>query len=179
MTTKHVFYHADRYGSLKEKQEILLNDKNLSYFGDAYWNALQTKRVDEMNVSERREFLLEQIRREPRYSAYSSRMQSIFAANTIPEAILFANSIIPRPDYPIPIIEVFADRFWSLDSNWLDYNNDSMTYEYYRNYWEAKISNHCPLDGERRPPRLEVMIALPATTGKIVCLADQIMSNHL
>ncbi len=51
----------------------------------------------------------------------TSRLQSIFAANTVAEAIVFANSIIPKPNHAIPIIEIFADRFWTLDSNWLDY----------------------------------------------------------
>jgi hypothetical protein len=165
---RHVFYHADRGASLKEGQEILLNENQLSYFGKAYWPAIQTKRFEDMNPMEQREFLLEQIKRESRYSLYASRMQAIFAANTIHEAIVFATSIIPKPPYSIPIIEIYADRFWTLDSNWLDYTDDSMRQKYYRNYWDGRISNHCPGQGERRPPRLEVMIALPVITGKVV-----------
>lgn len=33
----------------------------------------------------------------------------------------FAQTIFPIPDNPIPIFEIFADRFWTLDSTWLDY----------------------------------------------------------
>jgi hypothetical protein len=168
MARRHIFYHADRGASLKENQEIVLNEEGLSRFGTAYWPAFQIKTIHEMNESERREFFLEQIRSENRYSAYSSRLQSIFAANTISEAIKFAESITPRPTHPIPIIEIYAERFWSLDSNWLDYDSGSETCDYYRSYWEGKISNHCPTIGDRRPPRIEVMIALPATAGKIV-----------
>ncbi|MDO6435609.1 hypothetical protein Q4E93_33660 [Flavitalea sp. BT771] len=125
-----------------------------------------------MNSAQLREYYLETIKREPRYHLYSSRLQSIFAANSIPEAIVFANSIEPKPKHPIPIIEIYATRFWNLDSNWLDFEPGPNRIDLYRDYWEAKISNHCPDVGERRPPRLEVMIALPATAGKIVHIVE-------
>lgn len=149
---KHIFYHADRGATLKEGQEINLDESGLSYFGRTYWLIFQTKSFEEMNSAQQREFGLEQIRRQPDFSLYASRMQSIFAANSISEAIVFANSISPKPNHPIPIIEVFADRFWTLDSNWLDYDNESKLFEYYWNYWQGKISNHCPQNDERRPP---------------------------
>jgi hypothetical protein len=169
---KHIFYHADRSASLKEEQEIKLGKNGLSYFGNTYWPIFQAKSVEEMNPAQQREFYLEQIRNEPRYFLFTSRLQSIFAANTISEAIIFCNSILPKPNHTVPIIEIFADRFWTLDSNWLDYENKSPRFEYYRNYWEGKITNHCPEVGERRPPRLEVLIPLPAMTGKIVDIVE-------
>jgi len=172
MNTKHVFYHADRASLLKENQEITLDENGLSYFGRAYWDILQTKKLEEMNIAQQREFHLENIKRESRYSLYSSRLQSIFAANTINEAIIFAKSIVPKPSYPIPIIEIFGNRFWNLDTNWLDYEGSLTNLNNYRNYWNGLITNHLPVVGERRPPRLEVMIALPATTGKIVHLVE-------
>lgn len=170
---RHVFYHADRAGSLKEYQEIILDESNLSYFGKVYWSAFQSKRVEEMEPAQQREYFLHQIKQEPRYSLYSSRLQSIFAANSITEAIVFANTLNPKPNHPIPIIEIYADRFWTLDSNWLDYDGGANQFEYYRNYWDGIISNHRSETGERRPPRLEVMIALPAITGKIVHIVER------
>ncbi|MFT3824167.1 MAG: hypothetical protein QM731_09615 [Chitinophagaceae bacterium] len=169
----HVFYHADRSGTLKEGQEIVLDHNNLSYFGRSYWSIISTKSVDEMDESQQREYYLEMVRQEREYSLYASRMQSIFAANSIAEAIVFANSIEPRSEHPIPIVEIFADRFWSLDSNWLDFKDspDRRIANYY-SYWDAHITNHCPERGDRRAPRLEVMIALPATAGKIVYVVE-------
>lgn len=171
-TRKHVFYHADRAASLKENQPIELDENKLSYFGRVYWPIFQTKKVEEMTSVQKREYYLDKVKKEPRYTLYSSRLQSIFAANTIAEAIIFANSILPKPAHPIPIIEILADKFWILDSNWLDYENESKRIELYRNYWDGLISNHAPIEGERRPPRLEVIIALPATTGKIVHIVE-------
>lgn len=170
---KHVFYHADRAASLQEGKEIELNENNLSYFGNTYWPFFKSTRVEDMSPEHQREFYLEEIKKEHKYSLYSSRLQSIFAANTIADAVIFANSIVPKPNHPIPIIEIFADRFWTLDSNWLDYVGDrSRQLECYRYYWEGIISNHCPKEGERRPPRLEALIALPATAGKIVHIVE-------
>ena len=169
---KHLFYHADRSASLSENQEIILGEDSLSNFGRIYWPTLKTKHVEEMDSNQQREFHLENIKNEPRYSLYASRLQSIFAANTLAEAIVFANSIFPKPNHAIPIIEIFADKFWTLDSNWLDYEGGSNKLENYRKYWDGIISNHRPQVGERRPPRLEVLIPLPAVTGKIVHVVE-------
>lgn len=167
-----VFYHADRLGSLKEHQDIVLKANGLSAFGSVYWPAFQSKHVHEMNNAERREFYLEEIRKEERYSLYASRLKSIFAANSLAEAIIFANSIDPRPNHPIPIIEIFSNKFWSLDSNWLDFLAGERTIDNFRNYWDGIITNHRPINGERRPPRIEVMIQLPARTGRIVHVVE-------
>lgn len=170
---RHVFYHADRSASLKEGQKIELDENRLSRFGAAYFSALQTKAVQHMNDVELRELYLEEIRKKPQYSLYESRLQSMFAALTIEDAIVFGNSIVPKPDHPIPIFEILTDRFWTLDSNWLDYKCDiQQQIDYYWNYWDGRITNHCPQVGERRPPRLEIMIALPATAGKIVHIIE-------
>ncbi len=166
------FYHADRNRSLTENQEITLSENGLSVFGNIYWPAFQSKSIQEMNKAEMREFYLEEIRKEERYSLYTSRLQSIFAANSLAEAIIFANSIQPRPDHPIPIIEILSNNYWSLDSNWLDFIAGEKVIDYYRNYWDGLITNHRPLTGERRPPRIEVMIPLPARTGKIVHIVE-------
>lgn len=168
----HRFFHADRSRSLKEGQAILLNEKNLSYFGAVYWDAITTKDQKNMTSAELREYHLENVRQEPKFSNYTSRMQSMFAANSIDEAIWFANSVEPKPEYDIPIIEIYASKFWTLDMNWLDYDTSAeMQLNYYREYWHAAISNHCPPHGDRRPPRLEVLIALPAKAGSIVAYA--------
>lgn len=172
MNRQHVFYHADRSASLKENQAITLDENGLSYFGRAYWHTFQTNRLEELDEAQQREFHLEKIKKEPRYSLYASRLQSIFAANTINEATIFANTIVPKSTHPIPIIEIFADRFWNLDTNWLDFEGSLTSLNNYRNYWEGLITNHHPTVGERRPPRLEVMIALPAMTGKIVHVVE-------
>jgi hypothetical protein len=169
---KHIFYHADRAATLKEGQELLLDENGLSYFGKVYWPAIQDKQFDEMNDAEQREFCLHQIHSRPEYSLYTSRLQSIFAASSIAEAIVFANSIEPKPNHPIPIIEIFSDRFWTLDTVWLDYVIRTDGLDHFVNYWKGKISNHHPKVGERMPPRLEVMIALPATAGKIVYIVQ-------
>ncbi len=169
---RHVFYHADRDASLKEGQPITLDENNLSYFGKVYWPTFQTKPPGEMTRTQQREFYLEAIKSEFRYSNYASRLQSIFAANTVEEAIIFAKNITPLPNHPIPIFELFAERFWNLDSNWLDYEGDEPREIHYRNYWDGIISNHVPVVGARRPPRLEVMIAFPAVPGKIVHIVE-------
>lgn len=165
----HKFYHADRYASLKENQLIELDERGLSRFGSEYWPIISQRDMSKMNEPQLREFLLEEIRKETQFSAYTSRLQSIFGANSLSEAIWFAQSIEPVPKHEIPIIEIYAEKFWSLDMKWLDYKcSHEQSIEYYRNYWWAQISNHCPSEGERMPPRLEVLIALPAKTGKIV-----------
>jgi predicted small secreted protein len=166
----HVFYHADRYNLLAEKQNISLNEQKLSRFGAVYWSKIEQGDLTTMNSDEKREYYLEQIKRENRYRRYSSRLQSIFAANSIWEAEIFAREIIPKPDNPINIVEIYSDQFWNLDMTWLDFvpqNHETMM-EYYRHYWEGKISNSCPTEGDRKPPRIEVMISLPAITGKII-----------
>lgn len=165
----HRFYHADRAGSLAEHQTVELNADQLSRFGSEYWSIISEGHTAEMSDAQLREFHLEQIRRQSRFSVYASRMQSIFAANSLEEAIRFAEIVTPVPANPIPIIEIFAESFWSLDMNWLDYDCPiNQRLQYYEKYWYAEISNHRPTQGERRPPRIEVMIALPARTGRIV-----------
>lgn len=166
---RFIFYHADRSASLKESQPLELDENGLSYFGRTYWPAFQTKTIEQLSDTQLREFYLEEIKKKPEYHLYASRLQSIFAANSIAEAIVFAESIVPRPDHPIPIIEIYAERFWTLDSNYLDYTSShQQQINNYHNYWDGRVSNHRPSLGERRPPMLEVMIALPARTGKVV-----------
>jgi len=165
----HRFFHIDRQKSLTEGQEITLDNRGLSRFGTVYWDAICTKGFDEMSHAEQREHLLENLRNEPRFSAYTSRMQAFFGVNTLDDARRFAEKIEPKPDYKVPVFEVFASTFWTLDMNWLDYSTDHETrVKYCREYWYAAISNHNPEVGERKPPHLEVIMALPVRIGKIV-----------
>lgn len=165
----HRFFHIDRYQSLVEGQELTLNSRGLSQFGAIYWDALNSKAFDEMSNAEQRECLLESVRRESKFSGYTSRMQAFFGINTLEDARRFAEKIEPKSSKKIPVFEVFSSSFWSLDMNWLDYAAD---YEerrrYCVEYWHAAISNHNPETGERKPPHLEVLMALPVRVGKII-----------
>lgn len=166
----HRFFHIDRQKALAEGQEITLDDRKLSRFGAVYWDAIHAKRFDEMSHAEQRERLLEDFHNESRFSVYTSRMQAFFGVNTLDDARRFAEKIEPKPDYKVPVFEVFASTFWTLDMNWLDYNttDHETRLTYCRNYWYAAISNHNPEAGERKPPHLEVLMALPVRIGKIV-----------
>lgn len=165
----HRFYHADRDLKLTEGQTIELDSRGLSRFGSVYWDAIQTLPFEKMSDAEQREYLLEHIKQEPIFAAYTSRMQTFFGANSIEEAKRFVEKIVPRPDHEIPIFEVFSSMFWTLDMNWLDYVTDHNTrVRNSREYWYAAISNHNPEKGERRPPLLEVLMELPVKVGKIV-----------
>jgi hypothetical protein len=165
----HKFYHADRNVTLVENQDIVLDENKLSRFGAEYFPVLSQGNIEKMNEAQKREFFLDEIRKEQEFHLYTSRLKSIFAANSINDAIMFAHAVTPIPDTPINIIEIYAENFWSLDMNWLDYKNDhNTTMSHYRNYWRARITNHAPQQGERRAPRIEVLVALPAKTGKIV-----------
>lgn len=165
----HRFYHVDRHKQLTEGQVVRLDDRGLSSFGACYWDAVSTKPFGELTDAEQREFLLEQIRCEPKFSQYTSRMQAFFGANTILDARRFYEKVEPKQATPVPIYEVYASNYWSLDMNWLDYTTDhEKRVRYLREYWYAAISNHNPESGERRLPLLEVLMALPVTIGKVV-----------
>lgn len=164
----HRFYHVDRFTQLKEGDVLQLNERNLSRFGSIYWDAITTKSFDQMTDEEQREFLLEQIKQEPQYELYASRMQSFFGSNSLEDAKRFYDHCNPKQEYPVPVYEVFASRFWSLDMNWLDFSNQAERRANYSEYWQARISNHDPDSGDRRGPLLEVMMALPITVGRVV-----------
>ncbi len=165
----HRFYHADRAGLLKPGMTISFNAQGFSRFGQSYYQAHAQKKFEAMSDAEQREYLLESIRREDKFAGYESRLKCIFGSNSIAEAEAFANEIVPRPSHDIPIYEVFASRFWNLDTNWLDYKCEhEQRVKYLREYWYGAISNHSPAEGPRRPPKLEVLIALPATVGNRV-----------
>lgn len=159
----------DRSGQLKEGQEVTLDGRGLSRFGACYWDAIQSKPFDAMTEAEQRESMLEAIKKEPMFQLYVSRMQAFFGANTIEEARRFAERIEPKPTAKVPIVEVFASKFWTLDMNWLDYAVDhAKRAKNLREYWYAAITNHNPETGKRNPPNLEVLMALPVTIGKVV-----------
>ncbi|MFJ9533331.1 hypothetical protein [Herbaspirillum sp. NPDC101396] len=168
--TEHCFFHADREGTLQEGQMVVLNNMDLSRFGHAYWDAIVETPFEDLSPAAKREALLEEVKKDPSFHFYSSRLQSMFGANTIEDAIWFARSITPVPLKPIRIFEVFATKFWTLDMNWLDFASDPIqTIQNYREYWGGKISNSV-----RRPPRLEVLIPLPARIGKVVYTVNDI-----
>lgn len=168
----HRFYHADRYLNLVEGQIIELDSNGLSRFGAAYWEAISTRPFEQLSQAEEREWLLEREKQDPKFAFYPSRMQSFFAANTIDDARRFVEKSNDKPHDKVPIFEVFASEFWTLDMNWLDYATDLQTrLSYIRQYWYAAISNHSPAEGERRPPLLEVLMKPPVRVGKIVAWA--------
>ena len=179
----HRFFHADRGAKLREGQVLTLGPDGYSSFGRYYQKRLVHAQAIGGNINgpDFREFLLDEIRKgDPRFEAYESRFRCFFGANTLDEARWFASRIDPVPTWPVPIVEVFASRFWTLDMNWMDYDchereDSSLSLEmhqrglkYFREYWHSAISNHCPSQGIRNPPRLEVLMALPVTIGKIV-----------
>jgi hypothetical protein len=171
-TKMHRFYHADRYLNLVEGQTIELDSNGLTRFGAVYWEAISTKPFELLSEAEQREWLLERERQDPKFAAYPSRMQVFFAANTVDDARRFVEKSKEKPNAKVPIFEVFASTFWSLDMNWLDYATDPQTrLGYIREYWYAAISNHCPAEGERRPPLLEVLMKPPVRIGKVVAWA--------
>ena len=167
------FFHADRARSLIEGQVLELTSQNLSVFGQVYWSAISQKPFEDMSPAEQREYILDHIRSsDPRYRLYTSRLQSFFGANYLEEAIRFAEEIMPRPDYKVPIYEVFSDRYWSLDMNWADYiGPKDRLIENAHDYWSGRITNHESINGDRKTPRIEVMMALPVKIGKIVAYA--------
>jgi hypothetical protein len=109
------FYHADRAGLLKEEMEVTLCERQLSPFGRVYWDDIVRKRSDGIQLSQngQREFLIEEIRR-TEFPHATSRLQCFFGANYLDEAVRFAKSIVPVPDKPISIYEVYASKFVSL-----------------------------------------------------------------
>ncbi|MBI5942061.1 MAG: hypothetical protein HY859_16720 [Caulobacterales bacterium] len=127
-----------------------------------------------MTDAEHREYLCEWVRCHPRFLSHRpSRLRIMFAALTLQDAIGFGNDILPQTAEAFPIFEVFSDKFCTLDMNWLDYASSAEQKEAnYTSYWWGEISNHNPVEGVRRPPRLEVLISLPATVGEIVAWSD-------
>jgi hypothetical protein len=134
-----------------------------------YWDAITSQPVEAMSEAEQRECLLESIRREPKFGAYTSRMKAFFGTNTIEDAKRFAQTAEPKMDSKVPVVEVFASEFWNLDMNWLDcVISHEKRLLYYREYWHAAIYNHNPDQGTRRPPMVEVLMALPVRIGRVV-----------
>ena len=164
------FYHADRAGLLKEETEVTLCERQLSPFGRVYWDDIVRKRSDGIQLSPnaQREFLIEEIRR-TEFSYATSRLQCFFGANYLDEAVRFAKSIVPVPDKPVSIYEVYASKFVSLDMNLIDSSlSDPDFSENIRRYWRRVISNHGPLSGNRKGPNIEVLLDLPVRIGKRV-----------
>lgn len=163
-------FHADRGNCLKPGQAIELGGDQLSTFGRHYWGSINTLPPTALNLAQTRELLAERVKRTPNFAnVYVSRMQAFFGANTVDEAVKFANAIEPRPSGRIPIFEVFAKQFWTLDSCWLDYA--PLLEAHVVQYWYGSLSNHQPTEGLRMAPKLEVVMALPVRVGEIVAWA--------
>ena len=84
--SEHRFFHVDRWKQLAEDQTIQLDERSLSRFGATYWDAIKNKPFMEMTDAEQREFLLEEIKQDQKFSLYTSRMQAFFGTNTLEEA---------------------------------------------------------------------------------------------
>lgn len=165
----HCFYHADRFGTLSPYQPMELDSNGCSTFGAQYFAAYTSKREDELSDAESRECLLERIRCEPRFFSRPSRFAVLFCALTIEDAVRHASEIEPPIVGDVRVFEVRSRDFVTLDRNWLDYGSAPETrVNNYRCYWWGEISNHNPIEGERRAPRLEVLIPLPVKIGELV-----------
>lgn len=164
------FYHADRRGFLTEGMELNLCERQLSPFGRVYWDDICRHKSDGIQLSSaaHREFLVEEVRTNELPHAVS-RLQCFFGANYLEESVRFARAIVPIPDRPISIYEVYAAKFVTLDMNLIDLSpSDPEFTQHVQWYWRRVISNHGPLSGNRKPPNLEVLMQFPVRVGKKV-----------
>ncbi|WP_434626214.1 hypothetical protein J3P84_23600 [Pseudomonas sp. Z1-29] len=164
------FFHADRNSTLKTGEELLVDERGLSVFGSVYWSRIQSQPDIGAEDAVVREFCAENALNIVDFPW--SRNCSIFAAETVEQAIEFARAIKPTPIRPVPIYEIFAARWSRHDMNWLDYEVGlAHRIEYACSYWNGLESNHQPAVGPRQPPRWEILIPLPAMVGKQVATA--------
>lgn len=161
------FYHADRMATLKPGQKLTLNEDGLSAFGQLYWEKITQTPISAMSSGVLREYCAEHARAQLAHPW--SRMCSMFAAETVEEAIDFAFFVEPKPDHPIPIYEVHAYQASRHDMNWLDFvcGIDQRILDA-QSYWRGEWVDHQPEYGEKRMVRWEIVIPLPATIGRQV-----------
>ncbi|MDP1913485.1 hypothetical protein [Brevundimonas sp.] len=169
--TEYLFYHADRACSLVEDQVIEPDNLGRSRFGRIYSTAFDAP-AEQWTSADHRENAIEAVRQESRFKSRPSRLNVLFAALSQEEAVWHGLNTKGGVVGPINIIEIKATEFVTLDRNWLDYATSDRTYEYHCSYWWGEISNHRPLHGKRQSPRLEVLVSLPARTGRIVQKID-------
>ncbi len=173
---KHCFYHADRSRTLATGQSVELDENGHSKFGAFYWPSISTEMMENMSEPVLRETVLERIRREvPAFAqGRPSRLSALFAALTVEDAIWHAHNVLPPAEHEVPIFEIWTRDFVTLDLNWLDFQQPTRERreDNYRRYWWGEITNHNPLQGPRRPPRLEVLVNLPVTVGALVAHAS-------
>jgi hypothetical protein len=166
----HTFFHADRYSSLTAGQDLVVDERGLSAFGSVYWSQIQSEPPIGAEHAVVREFCAEKAIHIVGF--YWSRHCSLFAAETIEQAIEFAHAVQPTPNSPIPIYEIFTDRASRHDMTWLDYDVDlDVRIEYACAYWRMEASNHQPAEGPRKAPQWEILIPLPARVGEQVATA--------
>ena len=164
------FFHADRNSTLTPGQALVEDERGLSTFGSVYWPLIQSEPPLNADAALIREYCAEKALGITGF--YWSRHCSVFAAETIEEAIEFAHAVTPTPDNPIRIFEIFADRASRHDMTWLDYEVGlDARIAYACNYWRMDESNHRPLEGPRKPPQWEILIPLPARVGAHVATA--------
>jgi len=165
------FFHADRYSSLTPGQELVTDERGLSAFGSVYWSQIQGEPEPGAEDAVIREYCAE---RAVHIVGFPwSRHCSIFAAESIEEAVAFARAVMPVPDRPIPVYEIYAERFSKHDMTWLDYRVEvGRLIEYCCAYWSGEASNHQPATGPRKPPQWEIVIPLPARVGRLVATVD-------
>ncbi|MDQ0124683.1 hypothetical protein J2W17_003637 [Pseudomonas lini] len=158
------FFHADRKSSLTPAQELVVDERGLSAFGTVYWSLIQTEPPPDADPALIREYCAEKALGMVGFCW--SRHCSLFAAETIEQAIEFAHAVTPAPNQPIPIFEIFAERASRHDMNWLDYGvGVDARIEYACAYWRMEESNHKPAEGPRKLPQWEILIPLPARVG--------------
>uniref|UniRef100_UPI0035C7652D DUF2441 domain-containing protein n=1 Tax=Serratia quinivorans TaxID=137545 RepID=UPI0035C7652D len=165
---KFNFYHADRMNTLTPRTTLIPNGL-YSRFGEFYVNRMHSNDINiisDPNVQ--REMIAEDIRQK-RFPMHPSRLSCLFAANTIDDACRFALHVVPKPNYPIKIFEVFAENFTVLDMKWLDFDVDTIKkMSYVEQYWYSSITQHKPDQGDRSLPMLEVLLPLPVEIGDVV-----------
>ncbi|MCP6691341.1 MULTISPECIES: hypothetical protein [Pseudomonas] len=160
----YTFFHADRNASLKPGQELDVDHRGLSIFGSVYWSQIQVVPPPGSDSAVIREYCAEKALDIVGFPW--SRHCSIFAAETVEQAIDFARSIKPVPDNPIPIYEIVASRASRHDVTWLDFEASlEARIEYACAYWRMQESNHQPEEGPRKLPQWEILIPLPARVG--------------
>jgi len=166
-----IYYHADRHATLIPGQELVEDHRGLSAFGAVYWSHIQAEPLPGSTAEIIREYCAEQALRIVGF--HWSRNACLFAAETIEEAISFAESIVPVPDNPIHIYEVYGERASRHDMTWLDYRVDiGLLIEYCCAYWRGEASNHQPQEGARKPPKWEVLLPLPVRVLQRVATVD-------
>ncbi|MGF7049102.1 hypothetical protein J2T13_003610 [Paenibacillus sp. DS2015] len=153
-------YHIDRNNSLKENDTINLSQINtypfflkeimerrypdgLSQHGDKYYaqqankDTLQDVLTENIYEYERRLY----------FSHLPSRLQSVFASETIEDALFWKSRIVQK-ECTIWEIEFHHNQYIKLDAAWLGVNKDELSFlvaaYHAEKYWRTKEHRTCP-----------------------------------